>query len=74
MQGQLAEEVIVERLVGLGGTDDSSIERRVETVMHQLDAGIVELHFDGKMETCNILPVEGKPPAGDVHRNNSVVK
>jgi hypothetical protein len=30
-----------------------------------LGAGIVELRFDDKTETCNILPAEGKPPAGD---------
>jgi hypothetical protein len=33
--------------------------------MRQLDAGIVELHFDGKTETCNILLAEGKPPVDD---------
>ena len=36
----------------------------IETVMRQLAAGRVELHFDGKTETCNILPAEEKPPVG----------
>ena len=56
---------IVEEFVTRDGTDHSSIERRIETVMRQLDAGLVELHFDGETETCHILPVEEKPPAGD---------
>ena len=33
--------------------------------MRQLDAGLVELHFDDKTQTCNILPVTENPPAGD---------
>jgi uncharacterized protein len=37
------------------GTDHSSVGRRIETVMRQLDAGIVELHFDDETKTCNIL-------------------
>jgi hypothetical protein len=61
-----ALRAVVEEFVTRDGTDHSSVERRIETVMRQLDAGRVELHFDGKTETCNILPVvEEKPPAGD---------
>jgi hypothetical protein len=30
--------------------------------MRQLGAGIVELHFDDRTETCNMLPAEEKPP------------
>jgi hypothetical protein len=41
------------------------IERRIETVMRQLDASRVELHFDGETEACNILPVEENPSEGD---------
>ena len=33
--------------------------------MRQLDAGHVELHFDDETQTCNILPVEEKPPKDD---------
>ena len=51
-----ALRAIVQEFVTRDGTDDSSIERRIETVMCQLDAGIVELHFDDETETCNILP------------------
>jgi len=43
----------------------SPVERRIETVMRQLDAGRVELHFDGETETCKILSVEERPPEGD---------
>ena len=60
-----ALRAVVEEFVTRDGTDHSSVERRIETVMRQLDAGRVELHFDGKTKTCNILPVEEKPPAGD---------
>ena len=54
-----ALRAVVEEFVTRDGTDDSSIERRIETVMRQLDAGIVELHFDDKTETCNIVRAEG---------------
>ena len=51
--------------VSRDGTDHSSVERRIEVVLRQLDAGRVELHFDGTTETCNILPVEANRPADD---------
>jgi uncharacterized protein YheU (UPF0270 family) len=60
-----ALRAVVEEFVTRDGTDHSSVERRIESVMRQLDAGLVELHFDGKTETCHILLVEEKPPAGD---------
>jgi uncharacterized protein YheU (UPF0270 family) len=52
-----ALRAVVEEFVIRDRTDDSSIERRIETVMRQLDAGIVELHFDDESKTCNIVPV-----------------
>ena len=60
-----ALRAVVEEFVTRDGTDDSSVERRIETVMRQLDAGIVELHFDDETKTCNIVPAEERPPAGD---------
>jgi hypothetical protein len=60
-----ALRAVVEEFVTRDGTDDSSIERCIKTVIRQLDAGRVELYFDGKTETCNILPMEEKPPARD---------
>ena len=60
-----ALRAVVEEFVSRDGTDHSSVERRIETVMRQLDAGRVELHFDGETKTCNILPVEEKPLASD---------
>lgn len=48
---------IVEEFVTRDGTDHSSVEGRIETVLRQLDAGRVEVHFDEESETCNILPV-----------------
>ena len=58
----------VQEFVTRDGTDDSSVERRVETVLRQLESGRVELHFDDHTETCNIVTVEdgGIPPADDV--------
>jgi uncharacterized protein YheU (UPF0270 family) len=52
-----ALRAVIEEFVSRDGTDHSSIERRIETVLSQLDAGIVELHFDDETESCNILPV-----------------
>ena len=60
-----ALRAVVEEFVTRDGTDHSSVERRIETVMRQLDSGHVVLHFDDKTETCTILPPEEKPPAGD---------
>ena len=60
-----ALRAVVEEFVTRDGTDHSSAERRIENVLRQLDAGRIELHFDAKTETCNILPVNENPPAGD---------
>jgi uncharacterized protein YheU (UPF0270 family) len=40
------------------GTDNTSVERRVKSVLRQLEAGRAELHFDDQTETCNIVTVE----------------
>jgi uncharacterized protein len=60
-----ALRAIVEEFVTRDGTDHSSVEQRVDSVLRQLDAGHVELHFDGRTETCNIVPADEKPPACD---------
>ena len=59
-----ALRAIVEEYVTRDGTDHSSIERRIENVMRQLDAGHVELHFDDETKTCNILPTEERRADG----------
>ena len=61
----VALRAVVEEFVTRDGTDHSSVERRIEKVLLQLDAGRVELHFDAKTETCNIVSVEENPPLGD---------
>ena len=33
-------------------------------MLRQLDAGCVELQFNGETETCHIVPVEGNPRWG----------
>ena len=53
-----ALRAVVAEFVTRDGTDHSSVERRIESVLRQLDAGRVELHFDDETKTCNILPAE----------------
>ena len=60
----VALRAVVEESVTRDGTDHSSVERRIETVLRQLDAGRVELHFDAEAETCHIVPVEGNSAEG----------
>jgi len=60
-----ALRAVVEEFVTRDGTDHSSVERRIETLLRQLDAGRVQLHFDVRTETCNILPVAENSPADD---------
>ena len=55
----VALRAVVEEFVTRDGTDHSMVERRIENVLHQFDAGRVELHFDPETETCNILPMDG---------------
>jgi uncharacterized protein len=50
-----ALRAVVEEFVTRDGTDHSSVDERIESVLHQLDAGSVELHFEPETETCTIL-------------------
>ena len=50
---------VVQEFVTRDGTDYSSVERRIENVLRQLEAGRVALHFDDQTKTCNIVTVEG---------------
>ena len=52
-----ALRAVVEEFVTRDGTDHSSVERRIELVLRQLDAGDAEWHFEPETETCNILLV-----------------
>jgi uncharacterized protein YheU (UPF0270 family) len=58
---------VVQEFVTRDGTDHSSVERRVESVLRQLEAGRVELHFDDQTQTSNIVTVhsDGTPPVED---------
>ena len=61
-----ALRAVVEEFVTRDGTDHSSVDERIESVLHQLDVGSVELHFEPETETCTIL-LRGdtrKPHAG----------
>lgn len=54
---------VIQEFVTRDGTDHSSVEQRIESVLRQLEAGQVELHFDQDAKTCNIVPV--KADSGD---------
>ena len=61
-----ALRAVVEEFVTRDGTDNSSVERRIEVVLRQLDVGIVELHFEQETQTCTILPrSESRDPPGE---------
>ena len=51
-----ALRAVVEEFVTRDGTDHSLVEQRIADVIRQLDAGSVELQFNAKTGTCNILP------------------
>jgi uncharacterized protein YheU (UPF0270 family) len=53
-----ALRAVVEEFVTRDGTDHSAVERRIAKVLHQLNVGRVELHFDQETRTCNFLPVK----------------
>ena len=50
-----ALRAIVEEFVTRDGTDHSLVERRVETVLQQLESGVVAVDFDQNSNTCNII-------------------
>lgn len=52
-----ALRAVIEEFVTRDGTDNSSVEPRIKQVLRQLDVGHVELHFEQKTATCNILAV-----------------
>jgi uncharacterized protein YheU (UPF0270 family) len=56
----VALRAVVQEFVTRDGTDHSSVERRIDSVLRQLVSGRVELHFDQLTETCNIVSVEGR--------------
>ena len=57
---------VVQEFVTRDGTDHSSVERRIESVLQQLETGRAELHYDEQTESCNIVTVEaGETPPGD---------
>ena len=59
-----ALRAVVEEFVTRDGTDHSAVGPRIESVLGQLAAGLVELHFDDATKTCNILPA-GEGPIAD---------
>ena len=56
-----ALRAVIEEFVTRDGTDNSSVEPRIQLVLRQLEVGTVELHFEQESETCNILPASSEP-------------
>jgi len=50
---------VVQEFVTRDGTDHSTVERRIASVLRQLETGGVELHFDDETQTCNIVTAKG---------------
>ena len=48
---------IVVEFVTRDGTDHSSVDQRVASVMRQLKSGEAKLNFDPESKTCNIVRV-----------------
>jgi len=53
----VALEQVVEEFVTRDGTDHSGVKQRVIDILAQLENGIIELHFDSKTGSCNIITV-----------------
>jgi uncharacterized protein YheU (UPF0270 family) len=53
----VALQEVVEEFVTRDGTDHSRVKQRVIDVLDQLETGSVELHFDDRTRTCNIVTV-----------------
>jgi uncharacterized protein YheU (UPF0270 family) len=49
---------VVTEFVSRDGTDHSAMDTRIDSVLRQLDTGLVVLHFDPESGTCNIRPRE----------------
>jgi uncharacterized protein len=54
---------VVEEFVTRDGTDDSSVQERIEAVLRQLEQGTAALFFDPVEKTCQVRPVNGSEPA-----------
>ena len=52
-----ALQAVVAEFVTRDGTDHSTVDCRIATVMAQLDGGSAELHFDDETKSCNIVRV-----------------
>lgn len=57
-----ALRAIVAEFVTRDGTDHSAVDKRVESVLRQLDKGTAELHYDEESETCHIRMANEEAP------------
>ncbi len=46
---------VIHEFVTRDGTDHSSVKRRIESVLRQLESGRAELHYDEESESCHIV-------------------
>jgi uncharacterized protein len=51
---------VIQEFVTRDGTDHTMAERRIDSVLRQLESGRAELHFDEVNETCHIVIVDGR--------------
>jgi uncharacterized protein len=51
----VALRAVVEEFVTRDGTDHSSVVRRIEAIMAQLNAGNAEIHYDDETKSCSIV-------------------
>lgn len=54
---ETALEAIIQEFVTRDGTDHSSVANRIASVIHQLESGQAELHFDPETESCQIVRI-----------------
>ena len=53
----IALAAIVLEFVTRDGTDHSSVEKRIASVMRQFENSQVELHFDPETKSCQVVRV-----------------
>ncbi len=49
-----ALRAVIEEYVTRDGTDDSPIQKRIDSVLRQFEAGSLALHFDTETASCSI--------------------
>jgi uncharacterized protein len=56
-----ALRAVVEEFVTRDGTDDSPIQKRIDSVLRQFEAGTLALHYDTDTASCRIQAADSSP-------------